>query len=236
MIVAVAMARDEADVLPWTLAQMLTQADHVIVADNGSVDGTRGIALQAAGRTGRVTVVEDHERGYYQARKMTDLGHCAGAMGATWVVPFDADEAWWLPPGLEVADADVLVARPFTYVPQPGDDPAQPDPIVRIRHRLPYPEPHPKVAYRYHPDAVLHMGNHGVDHPGGRAVQGGEVRHYQYRSLGQVARKVRQGVQAYDEAPELANFGSHWRDLAALPDDALARWWDAYVAQDVVPG
>lgn len=228
MIVAVSMVRDEQDIIGHTLELMLTQVDHAIVADNLSTDNTRNI-LESFGD--RVTIVEDNEPGYFQADKMTDLTHQAGALGAEWVVPFDADEAWWLP-DLDQFDGDIVHAWVHTYVPQ-SSDPDDPNPITRIQWRLPATERMPKVCFRYHPDASLHMGQHDVSMPG-RRVDAGRVRHYQYRTLEQVRRKVSNGVGAYNasDLPDL--YGSHWRELDILDDEGLAKWWDGYTTQPLV--
>jgi hypothetical protein len=227
MIVAVTMVRDEEDVIGHTLGLMLEQVDHAIVADNLSVDGTRDI-LESFDN---VTVITDDEPAYYQADKMTRLAHRAGDMGAEWVIPFDADEAWWLPDLSTVAE-DVIAARPYVYVPQ-RNDPADTNPITRLRWRMPEPEPQAKVCFRYHPDAELHMGQHDVTHPGTRTT-GARVRHYQYRSLQQVRRKVTNGVGAYNASNLPRLYGTHWRDLEVLDDAGLEEWWDGYLAQDLV--
>jgi glycosyltransferase involved in cell wall biosynthesis len=232
VIVAITMVRDEADILPWTFAHMLDQVDHVIVADNGSVDGTRDM-LTDPSLDGRVTVIDDPEVGYYQARKMTALAHQAGEIGADWVVPFDADEAFWLPV-LAAIDADVINVRSYVHVPHRTDDAAELNPIRRIRYRLFDREPFPKVVYRYHPKAKLAQGNHSVKIPGARTIEAGSMRHYQYRSLDQVKRKVRQGTTAYKATNLPVTEGAHWRQLAALDDDQLAAWWDAYTSQPLV--
>lgn len=227
MIVGITMVRDEADIIGWTLGHLLAQVDHVIVADNLSVDDTRNIVASFD----RVTVIDDDDPAYTQAAKMTRLAHMAGDMGADWVVPFDADEAWTLP-DLDALGGDVITASPMVYVPQPTDS-DNPNPLVRFEWRLPNPEPQHKVLFRYHPDAVLHMGQHDVDHPGAR-VPGATVRHYQYRSLEQVRRKVTNGVGAYNASALPKLYGSHWRDLDAMDDQALTEWWDAYVSQPLV--
>lgn len=92
-VVAITMVRDEEDIIDWTLQHLLEQGiDHIIVADNLSVDKTPW-KLAALASTGRVTVIQDEEPGYYQDEKMTRLAHmAANDFGAEWVVPFDADE------------------------------------------------------------------------------------------------------------------------------------------------
>ena len=227
MIVAVSMVRDEEDIIAHTLGLMLSQVDHAIIADNLSTDGTRDI-LESFDR---VTVIDDPEEGYFQADKMTTLAHLAGDMGAEWVVPFDADEAWWLPDFSNI-NADVTLARPHVYVPQP-QDPDDPNPITRITYRLPAVEKQPKVCFRYHPDAQLHMGQHDVVRPGPRA-DGGTVRHYQYRTLEQVRRKVSNGVGAYNATKLPSLYGTHWRTLNDLDDAGLEAWWKEYQSQPLV--
>lgn len=228
MRVAVTMVRDEEDIIGWTLGQMLTQVDHAIVADNLSTDRTREIVETFD----RVTVVDDPDPAYTQSVKMTRLAHLAGDMGADWVIPFDADEAWWLP-DLETLDADVVTCRPYVYVPQPTDPQEDPNPITRLHWRLPDPEPQHKVVFRYHASAALHMGQHDVDRPGTRC-EGTRVRHYQYRSVQQVRRKVSNGVGAYDASGLSKIYGTHWRDLDALSASELDEWWDGYMKQPLV--
>lgn len=240
MIIAVTMVRDEADVLPWTLPHMAAQVDHVIVADNRSTDGCVARALLGMGALAdRVTVVHDPEVGYYQDQKMTRLAHAAGDMGASWVVPFDADEAWYHVANLETwHDADVALARPNVFVPHDSDDDDDPNPISRMLWRTPHPEPHPKVAFRYHADALVHMGNHGVSFGAGVPTANWGpcgVRHYQFRSLRQLRRKITNGMEAYDAAPERSSSGSYWRDLAAMDrDGTLDAWWETYLNQPLV--
>jgi glycosyltransferase involved in cell wall biosynthesis len=228
MRVAITMVRDEEDIIGHTLAHLLAQVDHAIVADNLSVDSTRKI-LESFGQA--VTVVVDDDPGYTQSVKMTRLAHMAGDMGADWVIPFDADEAWWLP-DLDDLDADVVTCRPHVYVPQPSD-PDDPNPLTRIQWRLPEPEPQHKVIFRYHPDAALHMGQHDVDRTGARC-EGTRVRHYQYRSIEQVRRKVTNGVGAYNASGLSKIYGTHWRDLEALSPVELDDWWASYTGQPLV--
>ena len=78
-VVAITMVRDEEDIIDWTLQHLLDQGvDHIIVADNLSVDETPW-KLAALASTGKVTVIQDDEPGYYQDKKMTDLAHMAAA-------------------------------------------------------------------------------------------------------------------------------------------------------------
>lgn len=242
--VGVAMVRDEVDILPATLTQMLTQVDGVLIADNGSVDGTREL-LDAAERSGApVRVVDDPEPAYLQSEKMTRLAHLAHDwLGAEWVVPWDADE-WWHLPGGRAGDwllsigrgVHAATAAVFDHV-ATALDPDDPDPTVRMGWRRPDPLPLRKVAVRWADGLVIEQGNHGAVYGGVRpeAVPGLVVRHFPYRTVAQLTRKVRNGAAAYaaagDRLPE--GMGAHWRQWGRLLDehgpdaigDLFRRWY-----------
>lgn len=241
MIIAVTMVRDEADIIGHTLAHMAAQVDHVIVADNRSTDRTPDILTAWAANVGHLTINTDPEIAYFQDNKMTALAHEAWQMGARWVVPFDADEAWYHLDFLRTEDADdydIVTARPYVFVPHDADDDDEPNPIHRMLWRTPQPEPHPKVVFRAGPHARLHMGNHGVDNVGPRVLHHRlGCRHYQFRSLDQLRRKVRNGMEAYTAAGSArASSGSYWRDLWAMDaiPGRLEEWWQHYVNQHLV--
>lgn len=215
------MVRDEEDVVSYTVLNMLEQCDAVIVADNGSTDGTRR-ELESVAHFGRLTILDDPEPAYYQARKMTALAARAREMGATWVVPFDADEIWYSPFG---RIADVLTERPeaiataalYDHV-ATAEDPAHPNPVRRIGWRRVEPAPLPKVAARTSIPVSIHQGNHGA-HFDASTVDGLlVVRHFPYRSAEQVARKVRNGAAAYAATDLPEDMGGHWRGWGRILD------------------
>lgn len=216
-MIAVTMARNEADIIGRTVAHLYSQGvDKVIVADNLSTDLTAQIAKDAG-----AWVTPDPDRAYYQGAKMTALA-ARFAKCDEWVVPFDADEFWW---GVDKLNDDT----PYDIVT------AQPHVHVRDERRMFTTEPQPKVAFRWRKGAQIQMGNHWVDCVGERIGFGVlEVCHHQYRSLEQVAHKVRQGVAAYDLTMFGEVHGSHWRELAALDDEVLAEWWATYINQATV--
>ncbi len=230
-IVAVCMARDEADVIRSTVAHMLDEADAVIVADNLSTDGTREILDElAASSAGRLVVVDDPEPAYRQSEKMTALALRARLdLGADWIVPFDADE-WWYSPFGRIADVLADVAPQWLITPAPlfdhvataEDNPLELDPIRRLCFRRRDRNPLPKVAARWRADLVIDQGNHGATYSG-RGTVFDEllvVRHFPYRSVDQLVRKVRNGAAAYaaggTSIPE--TFGAHWRQWGAILD------------------
>lgn len=218
-VFGIAMVRDEADIVGSTVAHMLTQVDHVIVADNGSVDGTREIL---AGLD--VEVIDDPEVGYYQSAKMTMLARRAAEAGADWVVPFDADEWWYTPHAATIAEFLgqfgpqwlTVSADLYDHV-ATGADPDKVNPVERMRWRRVNAVPLPKVACRPRTDLVIHQGNHGASYDSGATVQPGLiVRHFPYRSAEQFVRKARNGAEAYKATDLPETTGQHWRQYGAL--------------------
>lgn len=235
MIAAIAMVRDEDDIVGQVICQMFRQGiDRMWVADNMSGDKTRPILDELAAEY-PIKIVDDPEPGYYQSDKMSALARVACAHGADWIVPFDADE-WWYGLGGTIAemldglDADVVKAFGFDHVPQMTDT-ADTDPTRRIGNRRAHTQTFPKVVFRAHPDAYLHMGNHDVERPGQRINGLLEYRHFGYRTLEQMIRKVRQGKAAYEASTVHETHGAHWRRLGALPDDQLEAEWQQLLAE-----
>lgn len=232
----VSMMRDELDIVATTVPHMLTQVDRLIVADNLSSDGTGDYLDLLAEQVGpeRLIVVSDPEPAYYQAEKMTKLARQAIEMGATWVVPFDADEWWYSPFHPRVADA--LEAMPsrvtgatadiYDHVATALDDTTQP-PELRYGWRRVEKLPLHKMAGRAHPSLVVTQGNHHVRFDDGatsaRAIEHRLViRHFPYRSVGQFIQKVRNGAAAYAAAEGLAlDAGAHWRKWGQYTDEEL---------------
>lgn len=216
-VFGISMVRDEADIIWSTVTNMLGQVDQVIVADNGSTDGTRDILDSLD-----VTVIDDPEIGYYQSAKMTRLAQLAAEKGADWVVPFDADEWWYSPFGtitdhLESVDTMAVTAELYDHV-ATGADPDKPDPTERIGWRRRIPAALPKIACRTRPYLTIEQGNHGAIYDGCRPITatGLTVRHFPYRSPEQFVRKARNGAEAYAATDLPTNQGAHWRDYGAL--------------------
>jgi glycosyltransferase involved in cell wall biosynthesis len=232
MVAGISMVRDEADILPVTVGNMLRQVDWLLIADNGSVDGTREL-LKALDR---VTVVDDSEVGYYQSQKMSALAERAMREGADWVVPFDADEIWYSPFAHRIADElaerDESVCRAAVYDHVATHGCQEFPPPYRRRDAIPLP----KVACRTRPGLTIHQGNHGCDF--GPTIDGRlVVRHFPYRSVEQFVRKVRNGSQAYAATDLPEDIGQHWRDYGRLTDEQLddvfhRYFWSANPAED----
>lgn len=231
---AVAMVRDEEDIVEATVRQMARQVDWLLVADNGSTDGTRGILDRLAVELDdRLIVVDDPDPAYYQSFKMTRLARVAVEHDATWVVPFDADEWWYCPHAARIADWLEGQAQKVTGVTADIYDHV----VTELdNQRVGYPArmgwrrvdklPLHKMAGRAAPGMVIEQGNHHVRFDGGAtaaaARRGLVVRHFPYRSAEQLIRKVRNGAAAYAATEGLApDAGAHWRKWGAYTDDQI---------------
>lgn len=261
-VVGISMVKDEADIIAGTIRHMLAEVDELLVADNGSTDGTRQILGELA-RTLPLIVVDDPDPAYRQSVKMSRLaGFAARNLDARWIVPFDADELWYSDAG-QIAEVLAATGPPVAYA-QLTDhlrtalDVDDPDPFRSMTWRHEQPAPLPKIAFRWEPGATIHQGNHGVSLPSAQPIVDAlaakppvlAVRHFPVRSPEQFAAKARNGAAAYAAAPDLpADMGAHWRAWGQLHDqggDELlgdvfrAHWWylsptDAGLRHDPAP-
>ena len=231
---AVSMMRDEADVaadVVWHLAE--EGVDGIIVADNRSTDGTGDLLRDLDSYLPcDLIVVDDPEAGYYQSAKMTRLAERAAGRGASWVVPFDADEVWYahsasLADALRALPASVRAVRARLYNHFcTGLDEGADSAFERLVWRQREPGALPKVAARWEPGLVIGAGNHDVTFPGPRDIVDSadvELRHFPYRSWEHFHRKAVNGAEAYAAAPDLApELGAHWRQYGQLIDSVGA--------------
>lgn len=252
MIAAVTMVKNEEDVIGYTISHLFAEGvDLVIVADNGSTDGTRKI-LEGIAKDHNLMILDDPEVGYYQSAKMTHLANLAMDEGADWVIPFDADELWYSQHGrlsevIPTCQVDLLEATVYDHRPDHTDDLDNPNPFTRMPYRLVDPLPLSKVAFKSNRDFIVAQGNHDVFElnglseeldtwqrtepisPDRRDKRLLQLRHFPYRSYEQLARKVRQGARAYEESDLPLYQGEHWRVMGQETDEQLsARWEQMY--------
>lgn len=243
----VTMVKDERDVIEQTLGHLHAQGlDGCIVLDNQSTDGTRAIldGLAEMAWPGWLKVIDDPEVGYWQSSKMTAAARMAGQLGATWVVPFDADELWYSTDGRGLAEAIMLhgdqvngqPAQLYDHRCTALDDGAWDtdfdDPFTRMGWRHATPLPLPKVCVRVSALRSIHPGNHGADLAerswGADGVLA--VRHFPYRSPRQMLSKVRNGGEAYAATTLPPTTGQHWREMYAAyqqhGEAGVRKWFD----------
>ena len=246
LVYGCSMMHDELDVAPWVIEHMLFECDRLIVADNASRDGTRELLdMLALSSGGRLSVVDEPGLAFNQAASMNRLADMAAAEGAAWIVPFDADEWWtaewpdrkgrWTPVPIAAALRAMpagdwqTTTRTIDLVPQPDDDPAQPNPFLRARHHRPgslWSAPGArKTAFRPASGRRLVQGNHRLEDAPWAPVGPLRIRHLPYRSLGQARRKLRHGRTAILAANLPTTSGTHWQQLGAMSDADLEGWW-----------
>ena len=227
---AVLMVKNEIDVVERTIRHLLNQGvDGVLVADNGSTDGTLERLQHLAREDARVFVGLDREPAYYQAAKMDYLARAAARAGADWITPVDADELWFggegrLVDALRSASGSIAVAEIHNAFPNSSSSEQD---LWRIDVQ---PARLQKVAFRFARLARLHHGNHAVDRLGQprRLLY---ILHLPWRSREQFVRKVRAGARALTLAKgaQGVSGGDHWRDLNALTEDQLNDAWLALI-------
>jgi hypothetical protein len=250
-VALVGMVRDELDVIEGWIRHHADEVDYLLIADNGSTDGTRDVLTRLAREfRGRLIVQDDPEPAYFQSRKMSALAaRAADRFGATWILPADADEIWYARTDrIRVALADLpwnVVKVPIynhicTALDEPGDDPFR----TMVWRQAQAQKPLGKVAFRYQPGAVVWQGNHGVDlpDPGPLGMLTDpllEIRHLPVRGPKHMVRKARNGKAAYDAAraadPDMpADWGLHWTQWGQileahgeemLMDGFRQHWW-----------
>jgi hypothetical protein len=222
----VVVARNEEVRLPGSIRHLIDQGvDHVVVADNGSTDHTADLVAEMADEL-PVTLLQDREPGYYHARKVSRMARAATRRGASWIVPFDADELWYgagerLSDVLRAGRGDIYPAPMFDHRPS-FDLPDTNDPYVEIIDRTVLPGPN-KVAMRAHLLTAVHQGNHWLNDPG--VVQRGalEIRHFPYLGLEHLRRKVEYTVSAYRHTDFGGDDHSYIIDWEPMNDAELRR-------------
>lgn len=222
-VFGVSMFKDEEDIILPVVQHMLTQVDHVLIADNLSTDKSR--ELLESIDSDRLTIVEDNDPAYYQSIKMTALAERARALGAKWIIPFDADEVWYSPFG---RIADVLTAlAPLTTVAEAtlydhvptAIDPEDTNPLTRIGWRRRNPGPLAKVACRANEWLTINQGNHSASYAHCEPVVEHNVlviRHFPYRTGEQMVKKAVNGATALNFTNLPFHSGAHWRGYADI--------------------
>lgn len=228
----ITMVKDEIDVLPYTLAHMVAEGvDGFVIADNMSTDGTwEWLCEHVARMPVRSLLLRDSEVAYYQSVKMTEHYRQASALGADWVIPFDADEIWHCEDLQRLADVltedldgDCAEVKLFNYFPTSSDDPEEPNPFRRILHRDSTMSGLMKTAVRAGIEGlVIAQGNHEAhaERPLRTVRPGMAIGHFPWRSPEQFESKIRNGARGYDAATDThlvpLSQGAHWRDLGRI--------------------
>lgn len=249
-VVAISMVKDEDDVIAGAIRNMADEGvDKIVVADNLSTDGTRGILEELRAELhGKLVILDDRDPAYYQSRKMSALADLAAdQFDADWIVPFDADELWFgrdrVADVLRTQPADVAIVGATLWHHFPtAIDPVGGDPFRTIEWHQNVPAPLVKVALRWRQGSTIHAGNHNAtladNGPGSmhyKRVNGWDdgglmIRHFPYRSAEQMIRKARNGAAAYKLTDLPEDMGAHWRQYGTL----LERGYDGKSGEEAL--
>ena len=238
-LVAISRIRNEADLVEAFIRHTATFVDLHLVLDNGSTDATSEVlrSLRAEGLP--LVVRDDAIPGYRQVEQMNRLMVDAAQHAASWVIPLDCDEFLDADgrDGLEAAlvdDTRPALVRWRTFVPDPSDNPAEPNPVIRLGHRLrteAYPWFKVMIPGKLVPHTVIEPGNHDVrmdrGDDGRQDLDGSVVLcHFPVRSVEQYAVKVAIGNMQYEALPERNGLGFHYE----APFRLLMEDWPGFVA------
>ena len=144
MIFGVMLVRNEVDLIRVNLLHHLASGvDHLLVADNGSTDGTFAV-LEEFAATRRVHVIS-RPGPFHQAETATELAREAFLRGARWVLPIDADEFWHVPTGHlrdildDAGEAGALEVEVVNFVQRREQEELEPRALLTMTRRVPQP-------------------------------------------------------------------------------------------------
>lgn len=223
---AITMVKNEADIIELSIRHCLNQGvDAILIADNGSTDGTKEL-LHKLGRELPLVVVDDPIVAYEQDAKMTALAKGARKLGAKWIVPFDADEFWY---GKDcslgellrnekrstVVYGDLFNAFPISHEEVTINSQMAMSDVVAVK----------KVAFKSHRFASLCMGSNEV-YRGVPRTDGIFVLHLPWRSKNQLQRKLSQGKKAVLDSSKADWAGGHWVRFGDSTPEEVDEIWD----------
>lgn len=217
-IVATILARDEEDIIADCIEHCLARGvDRIILTDNASVDATREIAA----RYKEVEIIDEPSLDYKQGEWMTRMARMAYKMGATWVVPTDADEFWEgiqnlrsVPANFGVVLADALYKHePTDLIEEPFKRSQMP--CFHREERVFTDFGIGRFCFRPYENVEVTIGGHGLTnipkHLQVGALKELWLHHYPIRSYERYAKKIKNGVESLINGKYPDGVGQHWR-------------------------
>lgn len=230
---AVAVVKNEADIIEVFVRHHLALLDELRIVDNDSTDGTYEILLQLQAEGLAVRLGRDSRTDHPQEQVVSAL-LSDWTEPVDWVFCLDADEFIAAASGdeLRAALAPLDQSKVHTipwrfFVPTTSDDVSEPNALRRITHCRVAPVDHElakvMVPGRFlgQPDLRVRAGNHYVAQTDGVVLPlipltEPALAHFPVRSAAQIAAKAVIGQWAIEaRATRDAGEGSHWADLKA---------------------
>jgi len=225
------MVKNEAGIIGYNLCHLIASGvDLILVADNGSTDGTQDVVSRVAKASGdAVRLIDYPTSGYYQSMVMTDLYRRAVDLGAKWILPFDADELLVskvqpLRDALELLPADKPAAvKLYDHVPTNRDAEAgNANPFLRWHYRRSQASQLRKVIVpNLGPGLEITQGNHGARLDGLDLTPFEsdliEIRHFRfYGGFESYASGAIERLEAYERTDLPESMGTHWREYGRI--------------------
>lgn len=233
-LVLTLLVRDEIDVIKGVIDFHLAHGvDHIIITDNGSVDGTYELCKSYSKRK-KIDLIREPASDFSQHRWVSKMANIAYEKHkADWVIHADADEMFVpakryhnLKEALRYIPKSVSVLHVPRHDFVPYNRSMRDSPHIEMIYRkvvslnLKGVPLHPKVIHRGAKNVVITQGNHSVTGEGlglPCKTDGLSVYHYPIRSCQQFHSKVLNGGSGYQNNSELdPAIGSHkryWYDL-----------------------
>lgn len=254
LIYGLYMVRNEADIIHINVLYHLSLGlDRILIADNGSTDGTDEILQQLSAQDSRVQWSRDHGS-FLPSRIATGLARQAHEEGADWVVPVDADEFWHVRGGdlrgfLRGSNAGVLQAQVTNFVQRRSQKRSSSDALLHMTRRVEKPVSPPPYAQdlveakqisfieKMYPQKCVSrpsgkieigIGNHRVHGASGPKEQTEELicLHAPMRSRAVLEERIRDSARA-DEAGRRKGQGRNRRRWAAMDESGVKEEWAA---------
>ena len=233
---AISMVKNEVDIIEASIRHCFDQGiDAMLIADNGSSDGTHELLIQLA-QTLPMVVVRDPIVAHEQDAKMTVLANGARKLGAKWIVPFDADEFWFAKSGTlgdflrSEKSAVVIYGDLFNAFPISREGLN-----VKSKMAMSNSVAVKKVAFRTHRYASLCMGSNEV-YRGVPRIDGVYVLHLPWRSSEQMKKKLSQGRESTLAASNKDWAGGHWVLFGESTDEEINEIWEKILKWKMIDG